>query len=45
MNTDEISFCTIYIIMYSIYIYTRILVKQVMRIKNLELKPKPNYIA
>ena len=30
MYIDEISFCTIYIIMYSI------LVKQVMRIKNLE---------
>ena len=34
MYIDEISFCTISIIMYSI------LVKQVMRIKNLELKMK-----
>ena len=32
MYIDEISFCTIYIIMYSI------LVKQFMRIKNLELR-------
>ena len=32
MYIDEISFCTIYIIMYSI------LVKQVMRIKHLELR-------